>query len=86
MRKSPLSTLLLYGFHQAINGEENFEEIMDRCFSNVKSQSVLGHSNLLNVARIRLVMDLVPQHEASTDFIDSIREHLDDIISQNSLI
>jgi hypothetical protein len=58
MVKSPLSTLLQFVFHQIIHNQPNVEEVMDRIFAYLDSQPVLGHTNLQNIARIRLMLDL----------------------------
>lgn len=83
MMKSPLSTLLQYVFHQIIHREPNIEDVMDRIFVYLESQPVLGHTNLQNIARIRLMLDLQDNSEiVNKEFITT---RLDEIISSNSL-
>lgn len=59
------------------------EEVMDRIFSYLNAQPVLGHTNLQNIARIRLMLDLL-DHTA-IDNRDYVTMRLDEVISANSL-
>ena len=63
--------------------ESNVEEVLDKIFSYLSAQPVLGHTNLQNIARIRLMLDLLDN--VAIDNRDYVTMRLDEVISSNSL-